>query len=41
MTSSFRVTSDGTVRPVYLYTVDIDEFVGRGGKPAVSTVIGR
>ena len=27
MTPSFRVTSDGTVRPVYLYTVDIDEFV--------------
>ena len=27
MTPSFRVTQDGTVRPVYLYTVDIDEFV--------------
>ena len=27
MTPSFRVTEDGTVRPVYLYTVDIDEFV--------------
>ena len=27
MTPSFRVLEDGTVRPVYLYTVDIDEFV--------------
>jgi hypothetical protein len=27
MTPSFRVTEDETVRPVYLYTVDIDEFV--------------
>jgi hypothetical protein len=27
MTPSFRVTEDGTVRPVYLYAVDIDEFV--------------
>jgi len=27
MTPSFRVTADGTVRPVYLYTIDIDEFV--------------
>ena len=27
MTPSFRVTDDGTVRPVYLYTIDIDEFV--------------
>ena len=27
MTPSFRVLSDGSVRPVYLYTVDIDEFV--------------
>ena len=27
MTPCFRVTDDGTVRPVYLYTVDIDEFV--------------
>lgn len=27
MTPSYRVTEDGTVRPVYLYTVDIDEFV--------------
>lgn len=27
MTPSFRVMSDGTIRPVYLYTVDIDEFV--------------
>lgn len=27
MTPSFRVMEDGQVRPVYLYTVDIDEFV--------------
>lgn len=27
MTPSFRVLSDGTIRPVYLYTVDADEFV--------------
>ena len=27
MTPSFMVTEDGTVRPVYLYAVDIDEFV--------------
>ena len=27
MTPSFRVMPDGTVRPVYLYTVDADEFV--------------
>jgi hypothetical protein len=27
MTPSFRVMEDGTVRPVYLYTIDIDEFV--------------
>ena len=27
MTPSFRVLNDGTIRPVYLYTVDIDEFV--------------
>jgi len=27
MTPSFRVLEDGTVRPLYLYTVDIDEFV--------------
>ena len=27
MTPSFRVTEDGDVRPVYLYTIDIDEFV--------------
>ncbi len=27
MTPSFRVTADGTVRPVFLYTVDADEFV--------------
>jgi len=27
MTPSFRVMKDGTVRPLYLYTVDADEFV--------------
>ena len=27
MTPSFRVMEDGQIRPVYLYTVDIDEFV--------------
>lgn len=27
MTPSFRVLSDGTIRPIYLYTVDADEFV--------------
>ena len=27
MTPSFRVLPDGTVRPVYLYAIDIDEFV--------------
>ena len=27
MTPSYRVTEDGTVRPVFLYTVDADEFV--------------
>lgn len=27
MTPSYKVLSDGTVRPVYLYTVDADEFV--------------
>ena len=27
MTPSFRVLRDGTVRPVYLYAVDADEFV--------------
>ena len=27
MTPSFRVTEEGTVRPLYLYTVDADEFV--------------
>ena len=27
MTPSFRVLEDGTIRPVYLYTVDADEFV--------------
>lgn len=27
MTPSFRVMADGSVRPVYLYTIDIDEFV--------------
>lgn len=27
MTPSFRQMEDGTIRPVYLYTVDIEEFV--------------
>ena len=27
MTPSFRVLADGSIRPVYLYTVDADEFV--------------
>lgn len=27
MTPSFRVTADGEIRPLYLYTVDADEFV--------------
>jgi len=27
MTPSYRVTEDGSVRPLYLYAVDIDEFV--------------
>ena len=27
MTPSYRVMDDGTVRPVFLYTVDADEFV--------------
>ena len=27
LTPSFRVMEDGTIRPVYLYTVDADEFV--------------
>ena len=27
MTPSFRVLEDGTIRPLYLYTVDADEFV--------------
>lgn len=27
MTPSFRVLDDGTIRPLYLYTVDADEFV--------------
>ena len=27
MTPSYTVTEDGTVRPVFLYTVDADEFV--------------
>ena len=27
LTPSFRVMPDGTIRPVYLYTVDADEFV--------------
>ena len=27
MTPAFRMLEDGTIRPVYLYTIDIDEFV--------------
>ena len=27
MTPSYKVLEDGTVRPVFLYTVDADEFV--------------
>lgn len=27
LSPSFRVLPDGTIRPVYLYTVDADEFV--------------
>ena len=27
MTPSFRVMPDGTIRPLYLYCVDADEFV--------------
>ena len=27
ITPSFRVTEDGTIRPLYLYCVDADEFV--------------
>ena len=27
MTPSFRQMEDGSIRPVYLYTIDIDEFV--------------
>ena len=27
MTPSFRVLEDGSIRPIYLYTVDADEFV--------------
>ena len=27
ITPSFRVTDDGTVRPLYIYCVDADEFV--------------
>ena len=43
MTPSFRVTEDGTVRPLYLYTVDIDEFVvnkllDRGSLSAITVV---
>ena len=26
MTPSFRVLADGTIRPVYFYTVDVSEF---------------
>ena len=43
MTPSFRQMEDGSVRPVYLYTVDIDEFVvnkllDRGSLSAVTMV---
>ena len=27
MTPSFRVTEEGVIRPLYIYTVDADEFV--------------
>ena len=27
MTPCFRVLADGTIRPLYIYTVDADEFV--------------
>lgn len=43
LTPSFRVTQDGSVRPLYLYAVDIDEFVvnklqDRGSLSATSIV---
>ena len=43
MTPSFRVMEDGSVRPVYIYTVDIDEFVvnkllDRGSLSAITVV---
>lgn len=43
MTPSFRVMEDGTVRPLYIYTVDIDEFVvnkllDRGSLSAITVV---
>lgn len=43
MTPSFRVLSDGTVRPVFIYTVDADEFMvnkllDRGSLTATSIV---
>lgn len=43
MTPSFRVTEDKNVRPVYIYTVDIDEFVvnkllDRGSLSAITVV---
>ena len=43
MTPSFRVLPDGTVRPLFLYTVDADEFVvnklrDRGSLSATSIV---
>lgn len=43
MTPSFRVLSDGTIRPVFLYSVDADEFVvnkllDRGSLSATSIV---
>ncbi len=43
VTPSFRVTQDGTIRPLYIYTVDIDEFVvnkllDRGSLSAITVV---
>ncbi len=43
MTPSFRVMEDGTIRPLYIYTVDIDEFVvnkllDRGSLSAITVV---
>ena len=39
MTPSFRVMKDGTIRPVYLYTVDADEFVVNIVSVTVVTVV--